>query len=300
MTKQLRVRIALLLFTSASLFGTSAFAAADASKFQAMYLYHFQNTGLHYFTDTYEYNYQQGARFEKLSFFLLKKVNPSKDGRFLYFCSMDGNPNLRFLTLDPLCDGNTFEGQAGVLSMKKTTDTPDEIYLCSFTNNDSLLTTEKADCGDKAMIAMAGYGSKMLPLTPDAPLPSTQVQTYRYDSSYGHAMSTSEEEEFPSEVGYSYKKPSFKVFETQTETMQPIYRCWYARGNNRDYFVTTKSDCERTTSDGALGYVEKKPTSVSQYPIYRCYGGGFKHLITTDLSECKGYTVEMILGFVAK
>lgn len=133
-------------------------------------------------------------------------------------------------------------------------------------------------------------GEPANPAYPTAPM-------YRfYDPTTGQHFFTASEAEGEAAPGFTSEGIGFDFLSgTGMPGTAPIYRCF----NGTGHFISTASDCEGFTSEGAYGSLYADPVSGSS-PLYRFQNPVTgDHLETLDLGEglANSYQLEFVLGY---
>lgn len=126
-------------------------------------------------------------------------------------------------------------------------------------------------------------------------VPAGQVNVFRFRSNNKHFLTLNAFE--PLDLGYVSEGIGFRVFSSYASGTTAIYRCWSYYGG---HFVSTDSQCEGTSNEGAYGYVKMSQQSGTT-ALYRFYHATIgDHLTTTDYQEgvANGYVLEGVLGYV--
>lgn len=108
--------------------------------------------------------------------------------------------------------------------------------------------------------------------------------------------------------GYIADGPGFAVAASPSgESAVALYLCNFPlqRPSSPEHFLSTDAACEGQEGHGLLGYVSARRDGLTPRALIRCLGTvqsplrtGPRHLIGTDVRECRGHDIESVLGYV--
>jgi hypothetical protein len=90
---------------------------------------------------------------------------------------------------------------------------------------------------------------------------------------------------------FDYKGVAFNLYDDNApNTRYPLYRCLIS---GEDRFASTDPNCEGTTNEGLLGYMDPSQGK----PIVRCAADAGNILISTEPEHCKAGTEQVVIGY---
>lgn len=108
--------------------------------------------------------------------------------------------------------------------------------------------------------------------------------------------------------GYIADGPGFaEAASPLGESAVALYLCNFPlqRPSSPDHFLSTDAGCECQERLGLLGYLSARRDALTPRALIRCLGtvqsplrAGPRHLIGTDVRECRGHPIESVLGYV--
>ena len=121
-----------------------------------------------------------------------------------------------------------------------------------------------------------------------------KIPIYRFFKDKDHLLTT-----LPSEgenAKYASEGFAFYMFAQSTKfAMTPMYRCLAGV----DHFLSPDSKCEKTKTEGLMGYLLRDKLSGTK-EVYRFYKNSTgQHLITTNYAEgnVNGFVLEAVIGY---